>query len=102
MKINLILSLSHLPRAETSAALSDNCSCLKLSSLCHVLLTCFCSLCKPESDIQPNISDLHSSYLLEQTPPAGQSIDPADQHFVGGTLTTREQLTADTLLGRQL
>lgn len=32
MKINLILSLSHLPRIETSAAVSDNCSCWKLSS----------------------------------------------------------------------
>lgn len=32
--------------------------------------------------------------------PAGQSIDPADQHFGGGTLTTPEQLTADAVLGR--
>lgn len=114
MKINTILSLSHLPRRETAAAFSDNCSCLKLSSLCRVRLTCFCPLCKPESrqklssdrssqatfaqhchqekemlflcvlfrtatvwkrgavrqigDIQRNISDLQSSYRLEQTP----------------------------------
>lgn len=49
MIINLILSLSHLPRIETSAAFSDNCSCLMLSSSCHARLTCFCALCTPES-----------------------------------------------------
>lgn len=147
MKINLILSLSHLSRIETSAAFADNCSCLKLSSSCHVRLTC-CTLCKPESrqrlswdqssqasqatfthhchqkkeksflcvfqsalwslwkqcavtqigDIQRNIRDLHSSYQTSSDKNkrlrAGQSIDPADQHFVGGMLTTLEQLTA--------
>lgn len=154
MKINLILSLSHLPRVETSAALSDNCSCLKLSSLCHTLLTCFCALCKPESrrklspdqpsqasqaiftqychqeketvfplcflsvitwrrcetDVPSHRLAIFNETLVIYTVltywnkhlPAGQSTDPADQHFVGGKLTTLEQLTADTLLGRQL
>lgn len=155
MKINLILSLSHLPRIETSAAVSDNCSCWKLSSYdtcalrASVLMRVWVSsealvrpvfsgfsghfyttlspgnrnvfpLCFPkrsvitqrrcENDVRSHRSAIFNGTLAIYTVltdwnkhlPAGQSIDPADQHFVGGMLTTLEQLTADTVLSRQL